>query len=730
MQESDLSLSGWKAFARTGKRWLSASGAEAVRVFPETLIESPPRYLALGESVDILKPIHARGHRRVQLERRSKPISLPSADCPVEVEQLVQIVRQKGSSANLEVFLDRLFIHLRIHHVAIALHHIDEPESAIRFFNWAAKQPSFTHTPSTYSALIVVLAKAKEFDKIWELLSVMHLSGLKLRDVCFNVTIKAYGEMGNSNEAVRAFRRMQEFGVYPTSYTYNTLLSVLLKSQQLNSAMEIYDEMLQIEHMKTDVFAHSMMISALCKVGRLKDAENMVMWGVEKGHRINTVAWTALIDGVCKAGDIKKGIELFNMMKDMGLEPNIVTYSVIIAGFSKVGNLNDAINYLERMKADGFTPKSFTYTPVLDAFCKAGRIDEGYELLKKSPGYKGSNIIPNCIFMKAYSKEGRMDEAYAIYNEMVKGDCFPNATTYATLIHGMCKAERYIDALSLFNDMKKKAKCVPTEPLYINIVKALAKTGNILEAMKLCEEMLIRGYDDAEDYSKEFILELCNLGYADNVKELLTRVLERGMDAEKITLISLVFLRHLCGQGKVQSAYRYFNNFRDHGLVPDLKIYNTLMFGALKAGDLDMVSKLCSEVESKGFKPDNYTYAILYQAVWKAKNADGLLEIYDHMKEQHVHANPFVLTILVKALCSMDKLTEACDVCSQILRDNFEFSDVKERDGSFLNSRKFIRVRIFVPLLVHLQEANDLGGMNGLWDLILEKGLFSWFLVD
>ncbi|KAI5069815.1 hypothetical protein GOP47_0016116 [Adiantum capillus-veneris] len=693
-----------------GHRWLSAN------VEDQNLVQ---HYLTRCLPL----PVYARSRQRPKDTYRLKPVSVPLADHPVEIQQLVSVVRRKGKSADLDQCLDALAIRITPHHVSKALALIGDAEYAVPFFGWAVQQPGFSHNVYTCMSFVTILARAKQFDKIWEILSEMHMAGSQLTDGCFNITIKAYGEMGKYREAVSTLHKMREFEVLPTAHSYNTLISVLVKSQKVDLAMEVYCEMLQASHVKEEVFSSSMMVSALCNAGRLHEAHEMAVDAAKRGFLTSIFTWNSFINGLCKAGKVEEGIELFSMMKDMGNEPNEVTYGIIIHGLCKVGKLSDAMAYLGRMKSGGLEATAIIYTPLLDAMCKAGRTDEAHDLLKTLSFDDGnSNTILYSIFLKAYSQQERMDEACAMYDKMVKNGCRPCIAMYGLLMQGLCKVGRLTEALKIFKEMKE-ARIEPNAAVYQVMVQGLAKAGLKDGAEEMFQEMLAQGFEANGSTCRELIKCFCQQGSLDIAKKTLGTIFKKDSEVQLGT--ACILLKGLCNSGQMDSAFQFFEEMLEHGIEPSTLVYNILINGAFKAGDLERAVELCSEMRSKGCDPNICTYAELCKIAWKAKRADVLFDIYHDMRQQCVFANPFVFTIIIKALCRMNKVPEACSLCSQIFEDGFVSSDNKEQ-SSGLDHINFIELELFLPLLMHLQESGNAKEMANLWDSILQRGFFSW----
>ncbi|MCO5567970.1 hypothetical protein L7F22_021666 [Adiantum nelumboides] len=677
---------------------------------------------------DIVKrasPVHARSPQSSvpQETSRRKPVSLPLADHPVEVQQLVSVVRRKGKSTDLQRCLDALEICINSHHVAKTLTLLDDAESAIQFFGWAVEQPGFRHNVYTCVSLVTTLSRAKEFDKIWEVLSEMYAAGSELTDACFNITIKAYGEMGNYREAINTLHKMRKFDVQPTAYSYNTLISALVKSQKLDLALEIYHEMLQAPLVQENMFSSSMMVSALCNAGRLQEAHEMAIDASKRGCLTSSIMWHSLINGLCKAGKVEEGIKLISVIKDMGIEPSVVTYGIIIGGLCKLGKLSDAMAYLGRMKSGGLEPNSIIYASVMDAMCKAGRIDEAHDLLKTISLDDGNqNFIFLNIFVKAYSHLERMDEACAMHEKMIKSGFWPCASTYAMLMQGLCKAGRLKEALKLFEEMKQ-AKVEPNAAIYTVMIQGLAKAGFEEEAEKMFQEMFVQGYEANSATCSELIKCLCQQGSLDTANRTLRTMLKKT--SEKKWGTAFILLKELCDANKMDSAYQFFEDMLEHGIEPSTFAYNILIKGAFKADHLEKALELCSDMRSKGCDPDIYTYVELYKIAWKAKRADALLDIYHDMRKQHVQASPFVFTILLKALCRMNRVPEACSLCSEIL-DDWCVSLDNSGSSSSLEQTNFVELQLFLPLLIHLQDRGRVVEMVKLWDSILQKGFFRW----
>ncbi|KAK9160053.1 hypothetical protein Syun_006394 [Stephania yunnanensis] len=107
-------------------------------------------------------------------------------------------------------------------------------------------------------------------------------------------------------KAVDSFGQTKDFNSCPNTFTYNTMLHLLVQKQVYVLALAVYNQM-----MKSDC-------------------------------RLNRATYGILIDGLCKAGTIEDSIKLFDEMTHRGISPDIMIYTVIVSGLRQEQRTGDA----------------------------------------------------------------------------------------------------------------------------------------------------------------------------------------------------------------------------------------------------------------------------------------------------------------------------------------------------------------------------------------------------
>lgn len=161
------------------------------------------------------------------------------------VDHVCNILRQLNWRPDTLVALSHVNRTLSTYHINEVLKHQKEAGLAKKFFDWAKGQDGYRHDVCTYTTMIGILGRARNFEACTRLLEEMRGEGCEPCVVTYNRLIHAYGRANYLGEAVRIFHQMQEDGCKPDRVTYCTLVDLHSKAGFHDIAMDMYRQMQQ-----------------------------------------------------------------------------------------------------------------------------------------------------------------------------------------------------------------------------------------------------------------------------------------------------------------------------------------------------------------------------------------------------------------------------------------------------------------------------------------------------
>jgi len=142
---------------------------------------------------------------------------------------------------------------------------------------------------------------------------------------------------------------------------------------------------------------------------------------------------------------------------------------MLIAALCKNNRVNAALGVLEKMASTDCAPRMSTYRPLIQVYCQKKQMDkvqEVFEMMKDSPQDSVCyNLVLTALCRRkkfALCDSKKLEEAAQFLKSMVDMGCKPEANTYNTMIHAVCKIGKIDGALRLFDRMKEEG----INPLY------------------------------------------------------------------------------------------------------------------------------------------------------------------------------------------------------------------------------------------------------------------------
>lgn len=353
--------------------------------------------------------------------------------------------------------------------------------SAHRFFFWTEKLPNFAHSTNSYYILVEILGRSRHFPLIWDIFYDRRDRGHEIGKKFFWLLFRAYCRARLPNDAVRAFGKMKDFGIDPDIDDFHQILLNLCGNGLMDSAMDIFRNWNSVDVKSFSILMKGW-VDSKNPAEAVKVFDEMMIRSVP-----DVIAYNTFIGALCKCGELARAHKVFKDMKTHGLEPDASTYAVLVRAYSDVNDLDSADRVLHQMRRLKFVANVFTYNCVIKLLCRNQKVDEAYEILDgmiaeglnpdiwsyntilsvhcklrevnralrlvrrmlMSRQNENSGCLPNLhtynMLLKLLFDVGRIDRAIEVWDRMEAEGFYPSSSTYAVMIHGLCKKKGMVE---------------------------------------------------------------------------------------------------------------------------------------------------------------------------------------------------------------------------------------------------------------------------------------------
>lgn len=294
----------------------------------------------------------------------------------------------------------------------------------------------------SYSTLVSAFCRNQDLERAFKITRMMIEKGVLPDTITYSSLIKGLCEQHRLPEACDLFQDMMEKGLPPDECTYTTLINGHCVEGDINTALHLHAEMIN-KGLLPDVVTYSVLINGLSKQARTREAKQLLFklyyedsvpvdvtynTLIETSRNIETKSVIALIKGFCMKGLMKEADRVFESMLQRDRSSSAAVYNIMIHGHCRCNNLQKAYNMYKEMMRNGF----FAHTATIIALAKELRKDGWTEELNQVI----ENTLRSCqladaelakLLVQINNKEGNMDAAFNVLNEMARDGLLPNS---------------------------------------------------------------------------------------------------------------------------------------------------------------------------------------------------------------------------------------------------------------------------------------------------------------
>ncbi|KAI4313175.1 hypothetical protein L6164_026174 [Bauhinia variegata] len=365
--------------------------------------------------------------------------------------------------------------------------------STHRFFLWAKSIPGFQHSIDSCHILVEILGSSKQFAILWDfLIETRESRCCEISNEIFWLIFRAYSRANLPGDAIRAFSRMDEFGIKPSIHEFDKLLHILCKRKHVNHAQQFFDQ--GKTRFKLNAKTYSILIRGWGDVGDSDKAFQLFDEMRDQGCSVDLFAYNSLLEALCKGGNIDKATKLVQEMMTDRIEVDACTYSIFIRSYCNANDLHSAFRVLDRMKRYNLFPNVYTYNCIIKRLCKNEKVEEAYELLDEMIARGVRPDIWSYNAIQAYHCEhSEVNKALRLMSRMKKDGCLPDCHTYNMVIKLLIRIGRFDKVTQVWECMGEKG-FYPSVSTYAVMIHGLCKKkGKLEEACKYFEIMIDEG---------------------------------------------------------------------------------------------------------------------------------------------------------------------------------------------------------------------------------------------
>ncbi|EXB68678.1 hypothetical protein L484_024693 [Morus notabilis] len=248
-------------------------------------------------------------------------------------------------------------------------------EPAIRVF-WEAHYIGLLPSSFVIVQLLLELCRVGKMDDAVEVLKVVENMKPSCLDESYSIVMKAMCDHRLVEQASRLFWRMLSLGKKPKLSVYNSVISMLCKIGDLDSAQKVY---------------------------KIMNKNRCVP---------NSLTYSALIHAYVEARNWEASYDLLMEMLGFGWSPHFHTYDMVVNLLSQAGKMDLFFKLERKLESQS-----------LQKLCKMGRLEDAYEKLKSMmdrglhpPGHIRDG------FEHAFEKRGKRKIAQELLERMEKVD--------------------------------------------------------------------------------------------------------------------------------------------------------------------------------------------------------------------------------------------------------------------------------------------------------------------
>uniref|UniRef100_A0A7N0UNI2 Pentatricopeptide repeat-containing protein n=1 Tax=Kalanchoe fedtschenkoi TaxID=63787 RepID=A0A7N0UNI2_KALFE len=371
---------------------------------------------------------------------------------------------------------------------------------ALQVFEMLREQPYYQPKEGTYMKLLVLLGRSGQPQQARHLFDLMLEEGLEPTSELYTALLAAYCRSDLVDEAFAILNQMKALPrCQPDVYTYSTLIKVCVDACRFELVESLYDEMKQRD-ITPNTVTQNIVLSGYGKAGKF-DMMERVLSEMLESTACKPDVWTmnTILSLVGYKGHIDMMEKWYEKFRNFGVEPETRTFNILIGAYGKQRLYDKMSSVMEYMRKLAFPWTTATYNNVIEAFADVGdakNMEYTFDQMR-AEGMK-ADTKTFCCLIRGYANAGLFHKVVGSVQLAGKLEIPENTSFYNEVIAACAKADDLLEMERVYKRMKDKL--IRTDSTtFSTMVEAYRKVGMTDKIFDLEQEQKIMVADDSND---------------------------------------------------------------------------------------------------------------------------------------------------------------------------------------------------------------------------------------
>ncbi|KAK4278143.1 hypothetical protein QN277_016031 [Acacia crassicarpa] len=290
-----------------------------------------------------------------------------------------------------------------------------------------------------------------------------------------------YSRNGFSKEALKLYCEMLSTGhVRPNNFALSMALKACADMSDSLVGSAVHAQIIKSDE-EADQVVNNALLRFYVECGCLGEALKVF----EEMPQRNVVSWNTLMSGVAAQGKVSEAFDVFRVMQRENIKFSCVSLTTILSMCARVTALHsgkEIHGQIVKSRKKGDLP---LLNSLMDMYAKCGA--HAY-CEKVFYSMQNRDLTSWNTMLTGYAINGYIEEAMALFDEMISYGMKPDSITFIALLSGCSYSGLADKGQELFN-MMEDYEMKPSVEHYACLVDILGRAGRIEEALDLVRNM-------------------------------------------------------------------------------------------------------------------------------------------------------------------------------------------------------------------------------------------------